>query len=98
MAITRHNVQLQYGKKEVRRLLTAASQHTVEKGGRYTTQDGSIHIEPSPQATEPSTLTFDWNTQRLATIDCDEGLSRPDILAELGTLEELAFGKKKHGQ
>lgn len=106
MRPTRHKVQLQYAKKEVRRLLDTANQHRVGKGGRYRTQDAVIRIElPPGTATAPvntdaimGTFYFDWTTLRLNEIECENGQQLDNLLCELGTLEEMAFGKKKHGR
>lgn len=106
MQSTRHKVQLQYAKKEVRKLLDTANQHRVDTGGRYHTQSAAIRIElPSRTASAPvdmaatmGTFYFDWATLRLQEIECGDGQQLDDLLCELGTLEELAFGKKKHGR
>jgi hypothetical protein len=44
------------------------------------------------------TFYFDWTTLRLHEIECGDGQQLDDLLCELGTLEEMAFGKKKHGR
>ncbi len=103
MSTTRHNVQLQYTKKEVRALLNAAHQSNVSEGGRYTIHNAEIRVQPKPQPdaehTAPlCTLYFDWTTQRLSAIECAESHSRQDMLMELGFIEELAWGKIKHGK
>lgn len=103
MSITRHNVQLQYTKKEVRALLNAAYQAHVDKGGRYTTHNAEIRVQPKDTASDVAsasplcTLYFDWTTQRLTTIECAEHHSRQEMLLELGVIEALAWGKTKHG-
>jgi hypothetical protein len=102
----RHNVQLQYTKKEVRALLDTASRHHVDRGGSYATQSAAIHVwspsglpVPQPAAAVPlGTFYFDWTTLRLATIDCDEHFALDEALSELGKIEEMAFGKKKNGR
>ena len=104
--MTRHNVQLQYTKKEVRALLDTASRHHVDRGGSYATQSAAIHIwsqvatsVSQPAASAPlGTFYFDWTTLRLATIDCNERFALDDALTELGKIEEMAFGKKKNGR
>ena len=76
MSTTRHNVQLQYTKKEVRALLNAAYQSHVDKGGRYTTHNAEIRVQPQDTASDAvrppplCTLYFDWTTLRLTTIEC----------------------------
>ena len=106
MQSTRHTVQLQYAKKEVRKLLDTANQHRVDTGGRYRTQSAAIHIglppdtalAPVDTAGTMGTFYFDWTTLRLHAIECGAGQQLDDLLGELGTLEEMAFGKKKYGR
>ena len=103
MSTIRHRVQLQYSKKDVRALLNAAHRNHVDQGGRYATKNASIQVWPQAESLDPATtdsictLYFDWTTLRLDDIECTEDQSLPEMLVELGAIEQLAWGKTKHG-
>lgn len=103
MPNTRHRVQLQYSKKEVRDLLNAAHRNHIDQGGRYTTKNSSIQIWPQTGSLDAvtkdsmGTFYFDWTTLRLGDIECIDAQALSEMLTELGTIEMLAWGKTKHG-
>jgi len=106
MLTTRHAVDFAYTRQELDALFAYAREHDVENGGTYDARSAAINVWShhwhNPATMEESdtigTFYFRWgDAPALWEIECDEGFSLEDLMAELGRLELAALGRVKHG-
>jgi hypothetical protein len=106
MLTTRHAVDFAYSRQELDVLFAYAHAHDVEKGGRYDARSAAINVwsyhwlTPATRYDSELIGSFDvrWHeVPVLWQIECDEGFSLEDLMAELGRLELQALGYVKHG-
>ncbi len=107
METTSIEVDYRYTREELRELFDVAYAEDVDKGGRYDARSGAINVYTHPwscetiraESTLMGSLYVAWGQgNRIWQIELEEGFSQEDLLQELGTLEEKAFGRKIHGR
>jgi len=106
MPTSRHAMDFAYTRSELEALFRYARAHDVEQGGRYDARSAALNLwshhwlHPATRAESEILGTFyvRWgDTPALYEIECDEGFSLEDLMAELGRLELQALGYVKHG-
>jgi hypothetical protein len=106
MPLLKYGANFPYARQELLALFACARQDDVDQGGRYKAGDGAVHVWSHPWRTqalrEESALVgsfyVNWQSERLAQIEWDEGFELADLLHELALLEEQALGAVKHGR
>ena len=104
---TTAEVEYRYTREDLKAIFDLAYEEDVERGGRYDGRSGALLVYTHPWDTETmrleSTLmgsfSAAWGQGNLIwQIETEDGFSLDDLLEELGTLEEKAFGRKIHGR
>jgi hypothetical protein len=100
-------VNYRYTREDLKAIFDLVYEEDVERRGRYDGRSGAINVYTDPWDHETMTLestlmgTFCavWGQgNQIWQIEVEEGFSLDDLLAELGTLEEKALGRKIHGR
>jgi hypothetical protein len=100
-------VDYRYTREELQALFDVAYGEDVVRGGRYDARSGALTIYTHPWDTEEiraeslrmgSLLAVWGQANRIWHIELEAGFSLEDLLAELGTLEQRALGRKMHGR
>lgn len=101
------DVEYRYTREDLQAIFDVAYAEDVERGGQYDARSGVITVYTHPWSNEimraESTIMGvfypAWGQGNcIWQVEMEEGFSLEDLLQELGTLEEKAFGRTVHGQ
>ena len=107
MKMTAIDVDFRYTREDLQAIFDVAHAEDVERGGPYDARSGAITVYTHPwdnetmraESTMIGTFSAAWGQGNcIWQAEVEEGFAFEDLLAELGTLEEKALGRKFHGR